>query len=91
MAADRAGLELHATVAGAEHHGGRALVGRAQHEEVQRLAHHLGGEHLLGGDRLAEHGVVVVHAVGAVLHHDVGEVVLGDAGVDHERWARRAK
>ena len=59
---------------------GRALVGRAQHPEVQRLAHDARREHLLGRHLLAEHRVRVVHAVAPVLHDDLGEVVLGEPG-----------
>ena len=35
----------------------------------------------LGGHLLAEHRVRVVHAVAPVLHHDLGEVLLGEPGL----------
>ena len=58
-----------------EHDGGRTLVRRAQHEQVQRRADQPRGQHLLGGDGLAEHGVGVGHPVPAVLDHHLGQVV----------------
>ena len=67
-----------------EHHGGGALVGGAQHPQVQRLAHQPRRQHGGGVDLGAEHGVGVVHAVTTVLHHHRGQMVLGHARVLHE-------
>ncbi len=67
------GPQLHAAFPPPEDDRGRAFVGRAQHPQVQRLAHDSRREHVVGGDLLAEHGELVVRAVGAVLHDDRGE------------------
>ena len=66
-------------VVAAQHERGRALVGRAEHEEVERLADDPRGEDLLDRGLLLVHGVGVGRPVAAVLHHHPGQVVLGHA------------
>lgn len=51
---------------------------------MQRLADHPAGQDGLGGHRLLPHGVGVGRAVGPVLDHHGGQVVLGEAGVGQQ-------
>ena len=59
--------------------GGAAVGGGADLQQAERVGHHRGGQHLLGGDLLAVAGVGVREAVAGVLDLDGGEVVLGGA------------
>ncbi len=83
VGAQHRGVEAHRARRGvggsAQHHGRRALVRGAEHEQVQRLAHHPGGEDLVDRRLGPEHGVRVVHPVAAVLHHHLGQLLLRDA------------
>ena len=72
------GLGAHEVGAPEQHRGG-ALVGRAHHEQVQRLADHPRSEYLLDRGLGTEHRIGVVDAVAAVLHDDAREMLLGNA------------
>ncbi len=60
-----------------EHQGRPAVGGGADLQQPQRVGHHRGGQHLLGGDRLAVTGVRVLEPGPGVLDLDGGEVGLG--------------
>ena len=67
----------------AEHHGGRAFVGAAEHVLGERVVEHRGSEDLLLGERLAPERVRVQRTVAIALRRDPRERLVRDAVVVH--------
>src|SRR5690606_38986130 len=70
-------------VGGADHHGGAPVDGDVAVEQAQRVGDHPGGEVVVEGDRLAQHGGLVAGGVGAIVDRDAGQILPAGAEQFH--------